>query len=123
MEPGVAYREDVDEVVAVLQEIGESLMCDPEYKDDIVEPLEVFGVDKFDDSAVVIKARITTKPIKQWRVGREFNRRMKKVFDERNIEIPFPHRTVYWGEPKTGNAPPLEVQLSGEQGGRGTESV
>ena len=73
----------------------------------------IFGVDKFADSAVIIKARITTKPIKQWRVGREFNRRMKKVFDERGIEIPFPHTTVYWGEPKTGQAPPLSIQLGG----------
>ncbi len=108
----MAYREDVDEVMALLKEIGESLQRDPEFKDDILEPLEILGVDKFDDSAVVIKARITTKPIKQWRVGREFNRRMKKVFDERNIEIPFPHRTVYWGEPKTGQPPPLVIQSS-----------
>jgi small conductance mechanosensitive channel len=113
-EVGVAYREDVDEVMAVLKEIGESIEKDPEFKDDILEPLEILGVDKFDDSAVVIKARITTKPIKQWRVAREFNRRMKKVFDERNIEIPFPHRTVYWGEPKTGRAPPLVVQPTGK---------
>ncbi len=111
-EVGVAYREDVDEVMAVLKEIGETVQKDPEFKDDILEPLEILGVDKFDDSAVIIKARITTKPIKQWRVAREFNRRMKKVFDERNIEIPFPHRTVYWGEPKTGQPPPLVIQSS-----------
>jgi small conductance mechanosensitive channel len=110
---GVAYREDVDEVMAILKEIGESLQNDPEYKDDILEPLEILGVDKFDDSAVVIKARFTTKPIKQWRIGREFNRRMKRIFDERNIEIPFPHRTVYWGEAKTGQPQPVIVQLGG----------
>jgi small conductance mechanosensitive channel len=113
-EVGVAYREDVDEVMEVLLGIGKSMEEDPVFKDDIIGPLEVLGVDKFDDSAVVIKARITTKPIQQWRIGREFNRRMKKVFDEKNIEIPFPHRTIYWGEPKTGQAPPVAVQLSGE---------
>ena len=117
---GVAYREDVDEVTGILKEIGESMQNDPEYRDDILEPLEILGVDRFDDSAVVIKARITTRRIKQWRIGREFNRRMKKVFDERGIEIPFPHRTVYWGEPKTGEAPPLEVQLR-EQAPTGAE--
>ncbi len=120
-EVGVAYREDVDEVMAVLKEIGESLQKDPEFEDDILEPLEILGVDKFDDSAVVIKARITTKPIKQWRVGREFNRRMKKVFDERNIEIPFPHRTVYWGEPKTGQPPPLVIQSREQMMKKGEE--
>lgn len=118
---GVAYREDVDEVTGILKEIGESMQKDPEYKDDILEPFEILGVDKFDDSAVVIKARITTKPIKQWRVGREFNRRMKKIFDERGIEIPFPHRTVYWGEPKTGQPPPLAIQLSGQMGNKAEE--
>jgi len=47
---------------------------------------------------VVIKARIKTLPIKQWWVGREMNRRIKKRFDEVGIEIPFPHRTFYFGE-------------------------
>ncbi|NIS59462.1 MAG: mechanosensitive ion channel [Proteobacteria bacterium] len=108
---GVAYREDVDEVMDVLREIGEDMRNDPAYREDILEPLEILGVDQFADSAVIIKARITTKPIRQWAVGREFNRRMKKVFDERGIEIPFPHRTIYMGEPKEGSAPALQVHL------------
>jgi small conductance mechanosensitive channel len=58
----------------------------------------VFGVESFGDNAVVIKARIKTQPIEQWSVGREYRRRLKMAFDERNIEIPFPHRTLYWGE-------------------------
>jgi small-conductance mechanosensitive channel len=117
-EVGVAYREDVDQVMEVLKEIGRGMQEDPEYGKDIIEPLEIFGVDKFADSAVVIKARITTKPIRQWAVGREFNRRMKKTFDERGIEIPFPHRTLYIGEPKEGSAPPLQVQMQGEASNR-----
>jgi hypothetical protein len=68
-------------------------------------------VDSFDDSAVIIKARITTQPIKQWTVGREFNRRMKKRFDELGIEIPFPHSTIYFGEDRAGRAPPAHVRL------------
>ena len=108
---GVAYREDVDEVMEVLREIGEEMQNDPEYKKDIREPLEILGVDRFDDSAVIIRARITTKPIRQWAVGREFNRRMKKAFDRRGIEIPFPHQTIYMGEPKEGRAPALQVDL------------
>jgi small conductance mechanosensitive channel len=111
---GVAYREDPDEVMEVLREIGDGLAVDPEFKDDILEPLEMLGVDSFDDSAVIIKCRITTKPIQQWRVGREMNRRIKKVFDQRGIEIPFPHRTLYWGEPKQGNPPALHVRQQAE---------
>jgi len=106
---GVAYRENTDEVVAVLHEIGAGMLEDEAWRDDIVEPLEVLGVDSFGDNAVVIKARITTKPIRQWAVGREFNRRMKLRFDELGIEMPFPHRTLYFGEDKAGYAPPARL--------------
>ena len=107
---GVAYREDTDEVVEVLREIAAQMRTEPGFKDDILDDLEVLGVDQFADSAVIIKTRIKTKPIKQWSVGREFNRRMKKAFDERNIEIPFPHVTVYAGEDKDGSAPLFPVE-------------
>lgn len=99
---GVGYREDVDEVMAVLKEIAAELQADPAYGLDILEPLEMLGVDQFADSAVIIKCRIQTKPLQQWRVGREMNRRIKKTFDARGIEIPFPHRTILMGEPKKG---------------------
>ncbi len=106
---GVSYREDVDEVIAVLKEIAHGLQNDPEFGKDILEPLEMLGVDRFADSAVVIKCRFKTKPIRQWVIGREMNRRIKKTFDERGIEIPFPHRTMYWGVPKEGQAPPVPI--------------
>jgi small conductance mechanosensitive channel len=105
----VAYREDVDEVVEVIKSIDEELRNDPDFKDDIIEPIEILGLDEFGSSALVIKARTTTLPIKQWRVGREFNRRLKKKFDELNIEIPFPHITLYMGADKQGDSPPLRI--------------
>jgi small-conductance mechanosensitive channel len=95
---GVAYKEDTDKVVDVIQRVAEELQADPDFQNKILEPLEIFGVDQFGDSAVVIKARFKTKPIEQWSVGREFRRRLKKAFDDSGIEIPFPHQTVYWGE-------------------------
>ncbi|MEJ2323865.1 MAG: mechanosensitive ion channel family protein [Nitrospirota bacterium] len=112
-EVGVAYREDVDEVIGVIKEVDEGMRGDPEYSGVILEPIEILGLDKFADSAVVIKARTKTKPMEQWRVGREFNRRLKKAFDERNIEIPFPHHTVYMGQDKAGSSPPLNVRMKG----------
>jgi small conductance mechanosensitive channel len=112
---GVAYREDVDEVMEVIKEVDEELRNDPSFKDSILEPIEVLGLDKFDDSAVVIRARTKTKPIKQWEVGREFNRRLKKKFDERDIEIPFPHVTLYMGKNKDDTAPPMFVSVSTEE--------
>lgn len=95
---GVAYKEDVDQVINIMKEVGEELANDPDFKEKIIEPLEVFGVDKFADSAIIIKARVKTQPIQQWFVGREYRKRLKKAFDEKGIEIPFPHTTVYWGE-------------------------
>jgi moderate conductance mechanosensitive channel len=95
---GVAYKENVDTVMEVIKEVGLKLQEDETFGPKFVEPIEVFGVDQFGDSAVVIKARIKTRPIEQWSVGREFRRRLKFAFDERGIEIPFPHTTIYWGE-------------------------
>lgn len=95
---GVAYKEDTDEVMAVMEEVGKDLQEDDQFKSLIIEPLEILGVDAFADSAVVIKARFKTKPIHQWTVGREYRRRLKKVFDARGIEIPFPQRTLHFNE-------------------------
>lgn len=108
---GVAYKEDTDRVVAVLKELSDEMMSDENYGPAILEPLEILGVDKFDDSAVIIKARIKTLPIKQWFVGREMNRRMKKRFDELGIEIPFPHLSLYFGEASKA----IRFQLEGSQ--------
>jgi small conductance mechanosensitive channel len=107
----IAYRENVDEVMNVIREIDAGLREDPEFGPDILAPIEILGVDRFADSAVVIKARTTTRPIQQWRVGREFNRRMKQRFDELDIEIPFPHVTLYMGQAKNGESPPVPVRL------------
>ena len=73
--------------------------------------LLVVGLDRFADSAVIVRVRTKTKPIRQWAVGREFNRRMKKKFDELGIEIPFPHMTLYMGQGKDGGAAPMNVNM------------
>ena len=91
---GVAYREDTDEVVLILEGIANELRSDKTFQPHILAPLEVLGVDAFEDSQVTIKIRIKTVPIKQWEVGRELRRRIKKTFDAKGIEIPFPHRSV-----------------------------
>lgn len=107
---GVAYKEDTDKVAEVIQQVAEELRADPDFRDKILEPIEIFGVDEFGDSAVIMKARFKTVPIEQWAVGREYRRRLKKAFDEQGIEIPFPHRTIYWGE----EIKPLELKTMGK---------
>ena len=95
---GVAYKEDTDRVAEVMQQVANDMKADPNYGPSMLDTIEIFGVDDFADSAVVIKARLKTLPIKQWTVGREYRRRLKKAFDENGIEIPFPHLSVYMGE-------------------------
>ncbi len=98
MDIGVAYKEDTDRVAEIMREVGKDLQQDEHLGRKILEPIEIMGVDAFGESEVVIKARIKTLPIEQWGVGREYRRRLKKAFDRENIEIPFPHRTLYMGE-------------------------
>lgn len=92
---GVAYKEDPDQVMEVLEELGRELRQDPEYSDLILEDPVMLGVDLFGDSAIVIKFYIKTRPLQRWAVKREMLRRIKHKFDELGIEIPFPHRTLY----------------------------
>lgn len=99
---GVAYREDTDRVIEVMRRVAGELQSEPQYGSAMLEPIEIIGVDAFSDSAVIIKARLKTLPIKQWMVGREYRRRLKKAFDAERIEFPFPQRTVHVGE---ANAP------------------
>ncbi|MFH1728773.1 MAG: mechanosensitive ion channel domain-containing protein [Pseudomonadota bacterium] len=94
---GVAYKEDVDHVMLVLQEIGDELKTDEKFKDKIIEPFEVMGVNDFADSAVIIRCKFKTEQMTQWEVAREFRRRVKNRFDKEGIEIPFPHTTLYFG--------------------------
>ena len=107
---GVAYKEDPELVIQIMAQVGTELEKDPEFGPKIIEPIEVVGVNDFADSAVVIRARLKTRPIEQWSVGREYRKRLKKVFDERGIEIPFPHTTIYWGE----KISPLKMKIDKE---------
>lgn len=108
---GVAYREDVDEVMQVMREVGASLRRDESMKAKILDDLEMAGVDKWADSAVVIVCRFKVMALEQWGVRREFLRRLKQEFDRRGIEIPFPHLTLYPGQARDGTAPALHMSL------------
>ncbi|MDJ0991981.1 MAG: mechanosensitive ion channel [Dinoroseobacter sp.] len=108
---GVAYRENIDDVKIAMYDAFEELQKDQEQARFILADLEWFGLNMFDASAIVLRARIKTAPGKQWGVGRAYNGILKRVFDERGIEIPFPHQTLYFGEDRKGNAPPVQVVL------------
>jgi small conductance mechanosensitive channel len=97
---GISYRDDIDQIVDLLIQIGKEMGSEEPYKSAILEPLQVLGVEKFDESQMVIRMMVKTAPLKQWEVGRELRRRIKIRFDEKGIQLPFPHRVLIWGEPQ-----------------------
>ncbi|MCK8515119.1 mechanosensitive ion channel [Methylonatrum kenyense] len=106
-EYGVAYREDTDTVIQHLREAFDELVANEEHAEKVIGELEVHGVTALADSSVNVRVRIKTTPGTQWGIGREYNRLVKRHFDAANIEIPFPHTTIYFGQDKDGSAPPL----------------
>ena len=98
LDVGISYREDVDHVIDLLEQIGRELAAEEPWKSAILEPLQIFGVERFEDSQLVIRMVVKTVPLKQWEVGRELRKRIKNRFDEKGIQIPFPHRVLIWGD-------------------------
>ncbi|HEX5105459.1 MAG TPA: mechanosensitive ion channel domain-containing protein, partial [Pirellulaceae bacterium] len=94
-EIGVAYKENVDQVMDLLLDIGRELRRDREFGPLILDDPVMLGVDSFGDWSVNIKFYIKTRPLRQWPVKREMLRRIKRAFDRAGIEIPFPHRTLF----------------------------
>ena len=109
IEVGVAYREHVDEALAVMREVGRELRADPAWGARILDDVEIIGVERWADSAVMLRCRLKVRGIEQWNVRREFLGRLKKAYDERGIEIPFPHLTLFAGQAKDGSAPPFTI--------------
>ncbi len=112
---GVAYRENVDEVMKVIEDLGREMAEDPILGPNIITPLDAQGVQSLDDSAVIIRAKMKVSPGTQWGMKREFNRRMKNRFDELGIEIPFPQRAITFGEDKRGNAVAGRIVVADER--------
>jgi small conductance mechanosensitive channel len=92
---GVAYSADLDQAMRVMREVAAALRQDPEHAPRILDDIEIAGVERWDDSAVVLRARLRVAPLEQWTVRREYLRRLKQAFDRAGIEIPFPQMTVH----------------------------
>jgi len=114
-EIGVAYKENVDEVMQLMKTVAGEMADDPDFSDRILGPMEMSGLDSFGDSSVNIKARIDTRPREQWNVAREYRRRLKKAFDEKGVEIPFPHVTLYAGEGESRGVLKIQQVDGGER--------
>ncbi len=105
----IAYRENTDEVCAVISEVAKELRADINFSDKLLDDIEIAGVQDWGDSAVILRCRFKTVALEQWGIRREFLRRLKAAFDARGIEIPYPHLTIYAGQDKQGNAPSFRL--------------
>jgi small conductance mechanosensitive channel len=107
---GVAYREDVDRVTDVMFDAARQLRRDKEYGPKILDDFELAGVERWSESAIVIRGRFRVAPLQQWAVRREYLKRLKAAFDANGIEIPFPqmtlHRPAARGNRTASNDPP-----------------
>ncbi len=101
----VGYRENIDLVCEMIKQVGAELEAEPEFGQYMLAPIEVWGIDSFTDNAVVVSGRIKTKALKQWYVGREFNRRLKQRFDQVGIGMPLPQQVIFAEE----SHPPAET--------------
>lgn len=106
MNISVAYGEDLDHVIEVINRVGKEMAEDPQWSPLILTAPQVLRVDALGESGIEIKILGDTQPIRQWDVMGELRRRLKKAFDEEGIEIPWPHTKVYFG-----NSPPDTTRL------------
>jgi small-conductance mechanosensitive channel len=98
-EVSVAYKEDLDRVMSVIRKTWEGMAKDPEWEGRLIsETPWLLRVEEFGDSGIVIRAVGDTKPMEQWNVMGELRRRIKRAFDEQDIEIPWPHVKLYMGD-------------------------
>ena len=97
---GISYREDLDRIIALFSQIGKEMETDERFKEALLEPLQILGVERFGESQLVIRLAVKTAPLKQWEVSRELRKRIKNRFDEEGIQTPYPHRILFWGEPQ-----------------------
>lgn len=95
IEVGVAYGADPERAFEAMREVAQAMRAEPDWSRRIAEDIEIVGVERWADSAVMLRARLKVVPaIEQWNVKREFLKRLKIAFDARGIEIPFPHLTL-----------------------------
>jgi small conductance mechanosensitive channel len=129
----LSYAEDPDNAVDVLKSVADELAADAEYRPLILDRLEVIGLDTFKDNGFIIKVRLKTLPMRQWVVGREFNRRMKKAFDRAGVAMATNILPNYLSQlhpapppvatPEAAPAETIEEPKGGEPNSRASEPI
>ncbi|MDE8350230.1 MAG: mechanosensitive ion channel [Acidocella sp.] len=85
----VAYNEDLPRVYAVMTDIAKTMRAEPRFGAMMRDDLQIFGLDAFGASALVITGQIRTGPGQHWAVRREYYARLKQRFADEHIEMPY----------------------------------
>ncbi|MFL9907154.1 mechanosensitive ion channel domain-containing protein [Paraburkholderia sp. RL17-337-BIB-A] len=109
----MSFSTDVDQITQLIREVGADLMADFRYRREMLGPIEVWGLDRFDPNWMVVKGQIKTRPLQQWSVARAFNLRLKRKMDEAGIEIPVPQMRVYTSSKDSEGQPLQDDELPG----------
>lgn len=104
----VAYHSDLETVYRVLEETGQTLRGEPDFKNVLLEDPAVWGVQALDADGITVRLAVKTQPLKQWGVTRELRRRVKEALDAAGVEIPLPQRTVWMRGGENGDGPALD---------------
>lgn len=120
---GVAYDTDLELASEVLKEVAHGMATDPEWDPEILDEPELWGVEQFGPSEIVLRLVMKTKPASQWKVNREFRRRVKIALDAAGIEIPFPQRTIWVKEGAAAGVPAAATLPAGPVGGDPAEAA
>jgi len=108
----MSFSTDVDQITQLIREVGADLMADFRYRREMLGPIEVWGLDRFDPNWMVVKGQIKTRPLQQWSVARAFNLRLKRKMDEAGIEIPVPQMRVYTSSKDSEGQPLPDDELA-----------
>ncbi|MBN3857646.1 mechanosensitive ion channel family protein [Paraburkholderia sp. Ac-20340] len=117
----VPFAVDLDTVTRMIRETGAELVADFRYRREILGPVEVWGLDRFDPNWMVVKGQIKTRPLQQWSVARAFNARLKRHMDEAGIEMPVPQMQVHMSSRSEDE--PVREPASGPEAAQGMQGT
>ena len=92
----VAYQTDLDKALQIINETAWAMRNDPEWSDRIIEDPLLLGIDDFNERGMTIKLWLKTLPLKQWETAREYRRRLRKAFQNADIQIPTVQNQVWF---------------------------
>ena len=91
----ISLETDVDRALEIVKDVASQMQHDEEWKDDVIDPVNVLGVNNISHNGIELVLWYKTQPGRQFAVAREFRRRLKYAFDRQDITVGSPHQSVY----------------------------